>query len=248
MTDPPASAPAPDQPDATRRAARRLAPLAIVSLALPPIGAVLLLGYLSTLGPWLRTLGAEGVGLYVAGFAVLGGFALLPTYAPAILGGWAFGDRIGLPAALAGFVLASAINYLWAKYLSMTHVAELLASKPRWLAVRNALVGRSAWKTLLVVALVRVPPNSPFALSNAALAAARVPLPLYLLGTLVGLAPRTFVAVRAGAHLSALDFSRRDAFGSAAIAIGLSVVVLGILGALARRALDSALATGEDEP
>lgn len=235
MTETPASQ------DATRRAARRLAPLAIVSLVLPPIGAVLLLGYLSTLGPWLRTLGSDGVGLYVAGFGVLGGFALLPTYAPAILGGWAFGDRVGLPAALAGFVLASAINYLWAKYLSRAHVAQLLASKPRWLAVRNALVGRSWWKTLLVVTLVRVPPNSPFALSNAALAAARVPILLYLLGTLIGLAPRTLVAVRAGAHLSSLDFSRRDAFGSAAVTIGISLVVLGILGVLARRALDSAL-------
>lgn len=246
MTEPPASPGSPASPDATRVAARRLAPLAIVSLALPPIGAVLLIGYLSTIGPWLRTLGTEGVGLYVAGFGVLGGFALLPTYAPAILGGWAFGERIGVPAALAGFVLASAINYLWATYLSVTHVAELLARKPRWLAVRNALVGRSNWKTLLVVTLVRVPPNSPFALSNAALAAARVPISLYLLGTVIGLAPRTWVAVRAGAHLSSLDFSRRDAFGSAAITIGVSVLVLGILGALARRALDSALAAEHD--
>ena len=234
-------------PDAARTAARRLAPLAIVSLALPPIGAVLLLGYLSTIGPWLRTLGTEGIGLYVGGFGLLGGLALLPTYAPAILGGWAFGERVGLPAALSGFVIASAINYVWAKHLSVVHVAELLASKPRWLAVPNALDGRSAWKTLLVVTLVRVPPNSPFALSNAALAAARVPLPLYLLGTLIGLAPRTWIAVRAGAHLSALDFSRRDAFGSAALTIGISVLVLGILGALARRALDSALAA-EHQP
>lgn len=242
MTEPPARPERPADPDASRVAARRLAPLAIVSLALPPTGAVLLIGYLSTIGPWLRTLGTEGVALYVAGFGVLGGLALLPTYAPAVLGGWAFGDRIGLPAALSGFLIASAINYLWARRLSVAHVAEWLARRPRWLAVRDALVGRSSLKTLLVVTLVRVPPNSPFALSNAALAAARVPLPLYLLGTLIGLAPRTVVAVRAGAHLSALDFSQRDAFGSAAIAIGISVVVLGILGVLARRALDAALA------
>lgn len=237
-----------DSAAASRAAARRLAPLAIISLVLPPVGAILLLGYLSTLGPWLRTLGPEGVGLYVAGFAVLGGFALLPTYAPAILGGWAFGDRVGLPAALAGFVLASAINYLWAKYLSREHVAQLLASKPKWLAVRDALVGRSWWKTLLVVALMRVPPNSPFALSNAALAAARVPIGAYLLGTLLGLTPRTIVAVRAGAHLSSLDFASRDAFGSAALAIGISIVALGILGWLARRALDSALAAERNRP
>lgn len=231
--------PEPSAPESS--AARRLAPLAIVSLALPPIGAALLLGYLSRIGPWLQGLGLEGVALYVVGFAVLGGFALLPTYAPALLGGWAFGDGIGLPAALAGFVLASAINYAWAQRWSVEHAAQLLRERPRWLAIRNALVGQSWWKTLLVVALVRVPPNSPFALSNAALAAARVPIGAYLLGTLIGLAPRTAVAVKAGTHLSTLDFSTRDAFGSAAVAIGLAMLVLGILGWLARRALDSAI-------
>lgn len=222
--------------------ARRLAPLAVVSLALPPLGAALLIGYLSRIGPWLQELGGRGVALYVAGFALFGGFALLPTYAPAILGGWAFGDRVGIPAALAGFVLASGINYAWAQRLGASHAAALLAERPRWLAVRNALVGRSWWKTLLVVALIRVPPNSPFALSNGAMAAARVPIGAYLVGTLVGLAPRTAVAVKAGAHLSTLDFHQRDAFGSAAVTIGLSVVALGILGWIARRALDSALA------
>ena len=95
---------------------------------------------------------------------------------------------------------------------------------------------------MLVVTLVRIPPNSPFALSNGAMAAARVPIGAYLVGTLVGLAPRTAVAVRAGSHLSTLDFSRRDALGSAAVTIVVSMLVLGILGWFARRALDAALA------
>ena len=228
------------------QAARRLAPLAIISLVLPPLGAALLLGYLSRIGPWLQGLGGRGLALYVAGFALLGGFALLPTYAPAILGGWAFGDRVGIPAALAGFVLAAGINYAWAHRLSVTHATALLAERPRWLAVRDALVGRSWWKTVLVVSLIRIPPNSPFALSNGAMAAARVPVGAYLTGTLIGLAPRTIVAVRAGSHLSTLDFSRRDAFGSAAVTIVVSMVVLGILGWLARRALDATLAPHAD--
>ena len=236
--------------DAGRAAARRLAPLAIISLALPPLGAALLIGYLSRIGPWLQGLGGRGIVLYVTGFALLGGFALLPTYAPAILGGWAFGDRVGTPAALTGFVLAAAINYAWAHRLSVAHATALLAERPRWLAVRDALVGRSWWKTVLVVTLIRVPPNSPFALSNGAMAAARVPVGAYLVGTLIGLAPRTAVAVRAGSHLSTLDFSRRDAFGSAAVTIVVSIVVLGILGWLARRALDATLAqhAGDDTP
>jgi uncharacterized membrane protein YdjX (TVP38/TMEM64 family) len=228
--------------DAGRRAVRRLAPLAILSLLLPPLGAVLLLGHVSSIGPWLQGMGGRGVALYVAGFALLGGFALLPTYAPAILGGWAFGSRLGVPAALAGFLCASAINYAWAQRLSVTHATALLAEHPRWLTVRNALVGRSWWKTVLVVTLIRLPPNSPFALGNGAMAAARVPIGAYLVGTLLGLTPRTAVAVTAGSHLSTLDFGQRDALGSAAVTLGLSILVLCILGWFARRALDSALA------
>ena len=72
------------------------------------------------------------------------------------------------------------------------------------------------------------------------MAAARVPIGAYLVGTLIGLAPRTAVAVRAGSHLSTLDFGRRDAFGSAAVTIVVSMVVFGILGWFARRALDAA--------
>lgn len=225
-----------------RSAARRLAPLAAVSLMLPPIGAALLLGYLSSIGPWLQSLGGRGVALYIAGSSLLGGFALLPTYAPAILGGWAFGDRVGIPAALAGFVVASAINYAWAQRLSGTDAAALLAERPRWAAVRHALVGRSWAKTTLVVALIRLPPNSPFALSNGVMAAARVPLDAYLVGTLLGLVPRTAIAVRAGSHLSTLDFSQRDALASAVVTIGVSMLVLCVLGWFARRALDAALA------
>lgn len=228
--------------EAGRAAARRLAPLAILSLVLPPIGAALLLGSLSSIGPWLQGLGGRGIALYVVGSALLGGLALLPTYAPAILGGWAFGAGLGIPAALAGFVCASAINYAWAQRLSVTHAAALLAERPRWLAVRHALVGRSWWKTVLVVTLIRVPPNSPFALGNGAMAAARVPIGAYLVGTLIGLVPRTAVAAQAGSHLSTLDFNQRDAVGSAALTLGLSILVLGLLGWFARRALDSALA------
>ncbi|MGI8673533.1 MAG: TVP38/TMEM64 family protein [Luteitalea sp.] len=216
---------------------------------LPPLGSVLLLGYLTTLAPWLRALGTTGLAVYVGGFGLLGGFALLPTYAAALLGGWAFGDWQGLPAALLGFLIAAVINYAWAGRTAAGHVDQLLAERPRWRAVRHGLVGRSAWKSLLVVTLVRIPPNSPFALANMVMAGARVPIGPYMAGTVIGLAPRTAVAVAAGARLSALDFSQRGALGSAVLAIAVAVAALAMLGWLGRRALDAALAepgAGED--
>ena len=60
---------------------------------------------------------------------------------------------------------------------------------------RDALVGAGFWKTLLIVTLVRVPVNSPFAATNLVMAAVRTPIVPYLIGTLVGMAPRTLLYV-----------------------------------------------------
>ena len=46
---------------------------------------------------------------------------------------------------------------------------------------------------------------------------------------------------RSGRRCSTLDFSRRDAFGSAAVTIVVSLGVLAILGWFARRALETTL-------
>lgn len=223
--------------------------MALASLLLPPVGAALLLGYITTVAPWFRAMGAPGIAAYVAGFAVLGGFALLPTYAAAVLGGWAFGEARGLPAALLGFLCAAVVNYAWARRTSAAHVDRLLAARPRWRAVRHGLVGLSRWKALVVVTLVRIPPNSPFALANMAMAGARVPVLPYMAGTVIGLAPRTAVAVGVGARLSSLDLTQRGALGSIVVGVVTAIAVLAVLGWLARRALEATLAEpapGED--
>jgi hypothetical protein len=66
-----------------------------------------------------------GVVLYLAAFAVLGGLALLPTYAQSLLGGWAFGFAGGLPVVLAGFAGAALVNYAIAarvRFIAETYV------------------------------------------------------------------------------------------------------------------------------
>ena len=66
----------------------RLGPTAAATAFLPPIGFLILLGTMNQSAPWLQSHGALGVVLFVAAFSVLGGLALLPTYAPSVLGGW----------------------------------------------------------------------------------------------------------------------------------------------------------------
>ena len=187
--------------------ARRLGPagvLAVIAAVVPPLCSIVLFARMNTIGTWLRGHGTEGMVAYAAGFAVLAGLAILPTYASAILGGWAFGFGPGLLAALAGFAGASVIGYLIARRASGDRVTGLIDERPAWRAVRQALIGGGGLKTFGIVTLVRLPVNSPFALTNLLLASTRVGIVPYVAGTVVGMLPRTAAVVYIAAQARAL--------------------------------------------
>ena len=215
----------------------RLGPAAAATAFLPPLGSLVLLGTMNQSAPWLQSQGLAGVALFVAGFAVFGGLALLPTYAPSVLGGWAFGVGTGLAATLAGFLGAAALGFAIARHLSGDRLLQVLEGYPRGHALYRALLGGSPGRTLLVVTLLRVPLNAPFAMTNLLLAATGVGWRPFLLGSLLGLAPRVAAAVVVGASLSTLDLRHLERGGTAYLSIALSIAVVAALGWLANRAL-----------
>lgn len=222
---------------------RRLGPaawLAIAAAILPAIGGATLLVYVDPVGSWLRGHDLNGLLLYAALFALLSGFALLPTYAQAFLGGWAFVFPLGFPAALSGFLGGSLIGYEVARRASGDRVEGMIREKPRWRAVRDALVGRGFWPTLGIVTLVRLPPNSPFAITNLVMASVQVRRTPFILGTLLGMAPRTAAAVFIGRlfhDVAASDALRNKPWWLLPVGIGSALIVLLVLGAIANRAL-----------
>lgn len=224
----------------------RLGPAAAATAFLPPLGSLVLLGTMSQSAPWLQSQGLAGVALFVAGFAVLGGLALLPTYAPSVLGGWAFGVTTGLIATLAGFVGAAAIGFAIARQVSGDRLLQVLDEYPRGRALHRALLAGSTARTLLVVALLRVPLNGPFAMTNLLLAATGVGWGPFLGGSLLGLAPRVTAAVVVGASLSTLDLRHLERGGTAYASIAISLAVVVALGWMANRAL-RALAAGTQQ-
>lgn len=221
---------------------QRLGPvgwLAVLAASLPAIGGILLLVYMPSIGEWLRGHADVGVAIYVAAFAVLAGTALLPTYAQAVLGGWSFGFYVGLPAALGGFLGGAVIGYVIARTAARDRVTKLLDEHPRWRAVYDTLLRSGFGKTLLIVTLLRVPPSSPFAMTNLVLAATRVPLIPYALGTLIGMAPRTAFAVWIASRIEVLS---RESFKLGGwlpfvISVVVTLVVLVIIGQLASGAV-----------
>lgn len=217
--------------------------LAALALALPPLGGFAILVYMDSIAQWLEGHRGAGPLIFAAAFALFAGMALLPTYAQSILGGWAFGIALGFPAALFGFVGGSFIGYSVARPTASGRVESLIRTHKKWQAVRDALVGGGFWRTLGIVTLLRLPPNSPFALTNLVMASVRVPLPIYLLGTAIGMAPRTFAAVWLGSALHHQFTSIREGLSAPkpwwllALGILLTLVMLGIVGAIANKAL-----------
>jgi uncharacterized membrane protein YdjX (TVP38/TMEM64 family) len=223
--------------------------LGLVWAFLPLAGSLVLYTYLSSVGAWLRGHEEAGLFVYAGAFAVLAGLGMMPTYATAILGGWAFGFATGYPAALCGFLGASLVGYAVARRASQDRVTGLIDGKPRWKAVREALVGGSWRKTFLIVTLVRLPPNSPFALTNLVLASVRVPFSAYVLGTLVGMAPRTglvlYIASTLRDHLVEDVAKAKKPWWLIAAGIGLSLVVLVVIALISKRALERVTGSGQ---
>ncbi len=233
----------------------RLGPAALLGIAwavLPAVlGLTLFVGYRAEAAEWLRDHGdVVGIAIYIGIFAVTAGLGLLPTWAQAVIGGYAFGLVGGFGGALAGFVGASVIGYLVARVIARDRVEREIESSPRAKAARDALVGKGGWRTFLTVTLIRFPPNSPFALTNGLMASTEVPFGAYLLGTAIGMAPRTFAGVWIGTTVETMDeISMPGWMKWGGIAVMFAVVM--ILGQVAQKAVEKKIAAGEipaDEP
>lgn len=220
---------------------------------------------MSSVATWLRTHGDSGPIVYTLAFALLSGLALLPTYAQSALGGLAFGLWIGCGAALVGFALGAIIGFEIAKCASGERVMRVIQDYPKLAIIRDALVGKDTsdptqqaqaqhksqpnatintrpgfWKTTGLVALVRMPPNSPFALTNLVLASVQVPRASFVLGTLVGMLPRTAAAVYIG-HTAGLAADGSFPYPKWMIVAGIvgAVIVVLVISRIADRAIKS---------
>jgi uncharacterized membrane protein YdjX (TVP38/TMEM64 family) len=173
------------------------------------------------------------------------GLALMPTYSLAILGVWAFGFAAGFPAARLGFAGGATIGYLTGRLASGDRVEKIIAENPKWHAIREALLGTQRdggwWRTFVVVTLVRLPPNSPFAATNLVLSSLRVPLGIYVPATLAGMAPRTGLVLYIASTLKSSVLSKSETsppLWLAVVGLVMSVAILVGLGKFAKYQLE----------
>lgn len=227
----------------------RMGPAAYLAAAWTLMPALLGFTLLANMGPvsaWLEARGSLGLPIYIGVFILSAGLGLLPTYAQATLGGFAFGVIGGFWAALAGFTGASLVGYFVARLVARHKVEAEIERHRKAKAVRDALVGSGVWRTLGIVTLVRIPPNSPFALTNLALSAAETRVLPFVVGTAVGMAPRTLAAAVIGSQISDWANAERP-FWLMATGIATTLLVAAIIAVIAQRAIESVTRTPASE-
>ena len=116
--------------------------LAIAWLTLPAILGFTLLASLGNVSSWLTGLGPVGPLIFACLFAATSGCGVLPTYAQAVLAGWAFGAGIGLVASLAGFVGGALLGWAIASAVSGDRIVHLIDRHPHGKIIRRSIVER----------------------------------------------------------------------------------------------------------
>lgn len=217
--------------------------LALAWFTLPLAFSVLLLANLGAVTEWFESHGGAGILLATAVFAVASGLGLLPTYAQSIVVGWVFGVAVGLPVSVCGYLGGAIIGFGVSKLAAGQSLQALVDARPKWAVVRRALVESGTWRTIGIVALVRFPPNSPFAFTNLVLAASGVRWVPMMVGSLAGMLPRTAVAVAVAAQARAsgarnlTELVEKQGVVAVVIGVALLIVVFVLMQRIGVRAL-----------
>jgi uncharacterized membrane protein YdjX (TVP38/TMEM64 family) len=217
-------------------------PVALIATAMPVVGAAVVGVFVPHIVGWLHRSGALGMIVFALAFAILGGFALVPTWVNSTLAGWTFKFPIGFPITMAGLAGAATIGYALAHRIIGHRVRNVIHEHPKWEVVRDALVEGSTLKVIGIVTLLRLSPVLPFETSNVLLASCEVRLLPYLIGTLLGVAPRTAAIVLVASKARKLEMGSAQSTGMIIAGIIVTILVVVVIAIVARHALHIACA------
>ena len=211
---------------------------AIVATFLPLVGLAVMLGFAPRIVDWLRAHGVVGVLVFIAAYILCCGLALVPTYATTILAGWTFKFAVGFPACMSGIAGAAMIGYTLSHRIIGHRVRRVIHEHPKWEVVRNALVGGKTSKVIGVITLLRLSPLLPFETTNVLLASCEVRRLPFLIGTMLGVTPRTAAAVFIASRAHHLDLRSPGASWLVIVGMIAAVAIVIFIGVVAKRALD----------
>jgi uncharacterized membrane protein YdjX (TVP38/TMEM64 family) len=145
---------------------------------------------------------------------------------------------LGTALLIAGVVGSAAIAYFVNRRLTGETLTALTSRNARADAIHRALTGEGFLKTTAIITLIRMSVVMPFAFTNFFLAAARVPLSSFVVGTFLGMLPRSGAMVFLGAGLSELTFESFSDVWFLAAGVPATIVLIVAIAVFSRRALD----------
>jgi len=223
-----------------------LVALAAAWIITPIVLGITLLTQVGAASNWLHAHPDIAVATCIAVLAFTTGFGLLPPYVQSIIAGWTFGAVMGTGAVLIGLLGGATIGFFVARMLSGDALMRMISANPRAKAIHHALVEAKQRRTFLLILLLRLPPNSPFALFNLAMGAARVRYGPMIAATAIGMLPRTAFLCSAAAAAAATgaqdiqDLVRRQSWPWLIVGVASFIAALLIIRVLAMRALRAA--------
>ena len=223
----------------------RVALLSLATAVIPIVNSTMLLPFAPAAGNWLRENWQIGAVIYIMFAWLACGFALLPTNVIGVLCGWAFGFPLGIALHMTAIVGAALISSYVLAPLAGNTFQEFLEHHEKAKILHKSLLQKDFKRTTLIITLLRLSPAMPFALTNLLMTAARVPLASFLIGTFIGMLPRSAFVVFFGAGLSVLDFDEpfniwTFVFGFVATLISVIVITYFSKQALARMTKENA--------
>ncbi len=226
---------------------RELGPAGFLALfwaTAPAVAGIFLFVELGAISDWLHARGMWGLAIYAVVFMVGSGLGLLPTTAQCVLGGWVFGLGWGMAAAAIGYFGAALLGLAITRLIAGRRIERIIESRPAASAIRHALLGKSFLRTLGMVALLRMPPQAPFAFTNLVMVSCGVRAMPFVIGTVIGMAPRALVlmlfaaaAAQTGAHDIQAFVQQGPGWPAAVGGLLAMLAVVALIGAIARKAL-----------
>jgi uncharacterized membrane protein YdjX (TVP38/TMEM64 family) len=212
-------------------------PLLLFTILGPGIGVIVLVTSADNWLPPLQQMGLVRWLIFFLATTLLTGLSLIPTHATSLIAGMLFGTYLGPCMALISVISAALFGYLVMSRLVSSAALNGLMQNPKAKKIHHELFKKSKQKTTLIISLLRLSPLMPFAASNLVFSVSKTPLPSFLLGSAIGLAPRVIIVALAGVGLSELDLSQSRDQTIAIIGFLATVLAIVLISKIVKKAL-----------
>lgn len=200
------------------------------------------------LADWIHGAGAAGLAVYIGAY-VTATLLLIPASLLTALAGLVYGPMLGTLLISPVSVIAATVAFFLGRTFARGWVAQRVERDARFAAI-DAAIGRHG---LQIVVLLRLSPLIPFGLLNYALGSTRVRPRDFILGSLVGMLPGTFLYVYLGSLVATVSVLGADLDARSSVQHGLywaglaaTVVATVLITRIARQALNEAIGRERD--